>query len=162
MNHFPISKVVLVVLISSAVLLRLPSVCERIARALRNKGKKVLVLDGYHIDDVKTFEFDYKNNRIKADVVILQNSFYVLNALYTNGNSRWHANSVRPHLSYFLHHSDALYGKWQRTGKIDPVAMAGLPKIAFGTLNHTTKMIEYSDDEIFVCGQIVKDVMNCV
>lgn len=162
MNQIPIPKAVLVVLISSAVLLRLPSICERIARALRAKGKKVLVLDGYHIEDTKTFEFDYKNNCIKADVVILQNSFYVFNALYAGSNSRWHANSVRPHLSYLLHYSDALYDKWQGKGKIDPMAMADLPKLAFGTLNHTTKMVEYSDDEIFVCGQIVKDVMNWV
>lgn len=162
MNQIPISKAVLVVLISSAVLLRLPSICERIARALRAKGKKVLVLDGYHIEDTKAFEFDYKNNRIKADVVILQNSFYVFNALYAGGSSRWHTNSVRPHLSYLLHYSDALYDKWQGKGKIDPMAMADLHKLAFGTLNHRAKAIDRSEDEIFVCGQIIKDIMSRV
>lgn len=152
----------LVVMLNTATATRLPSMCDRIARGLTNRGLSVQVFDTASLPDCKDFEFKYKQGLIKSQVVILQGSFYVVSGAKNRANgSLFYAKSVRPQLSFLLDYKESLHSDWQRTGVLQPDDLTALPIKAFGTDNHYPLEIEQDFDEVYACGWIVNVVVSC-
>lgn len=151
-----------VVMINTATVSRLPSMCERVRRALESRGLSVSVADALSLTECKDFEFKYKQGLIKSQVVILKGSFYVASSAKNRANgSMFYAKSVRPELSFLLDYKESLHSDWQRTGVLQPDDLTALPKRAFGTDNHYRLFIEQDIDEVYACGRIVDIVMSC-
>lgn len=154
----------LVVMINTATATRLPSMCDRIARGLKNRGLSVQVFDTASLPDCKDFEFKYKQGLIKSQVVILQGLFYVIGCAKSvnKSSSFFNSKSVRPHLSFLLHYDNALHADWQKAAILNPDDFTALPIKAFGTDNHYPLEIEKDFDEVYACGRIVNVVLGCV
>lgn len=152
----------LIVMLNTATVSRLTSMCERIKRGLTKYGLSVSVADGLSLADCKDFEFGYKQGQFKCQVVILQGSFYVASGAKNRANgSMFNAKSVRPQLSFLLDYKESLHSDWQRTGVLQPDDLTALPRRAFGTDNHHRLFIERDIDEVYACGRIVDVVLGC-
>lgn len=152
-----------VVMINTATVSRLASMCDRIARGLRSRGLSVQVFDTLGLTERKEFEYAYKNGQIKSQVVILQGSFYVVNGAKNRANgSLFTTKSVRPQLSFLLDYKESLHNDWKKSGDLLPDDFLALPKRAFGTDNHYQLLIKQDKDEIYACGQIVESILKNV
>lgn len=152
----------LIVMLNTATVSRLTSMCDRIARGLKKYGLSVSVADGLSLADCKDFEFGYKQGQFKCQVVILQGSFYVASGAKNRANgSMFNVKSVRPQLSFLLDYKESLHKSWQRTGMLQPDDLNALPRRAFGTDNHHRLFIERDIDEVYACGRIVDVVLSC-
>lgn len=151
----------LVVSLNSAAISRLPSMCERIARALSAKGISVISKDIHLVGDAKRLSRDYEQKRLDCEVLIVQNPHCVLAAAQSSSKgSLWQASSFVPHVSYLLDYTDELYDKLEARKKILPTALCTLSKRAIGTSAHYSKLIAKDVDEVFVCGQIVQHLLD--
>lgn len=152
----------LIVMLNTATVSRLASMCDRIARGLRSRGLSVQVFDTLGFANRKEFEFGYKEGKIKSRVVILQGSWYVASGAINKANgSLFNAKSVRPNVSFLLDYDADLHEQWQKTGGLAQDDLVALPRRAFGTENHYQLLIKQDKDELFACGQIIKVVMSC-
>lgn len=152
----------LIVMINTATVSRLPSMCDRIARGLKKYGLSVKVVDTLGLTDCKNFEFAYKQGQFKCQVVILQGSFYVACSAKSRANgSLFYAKSVRPQLSFLLDYEEELHEAWKKRGDLHPAAFIALPKQVFGTVYHYRMFIEKDSDELYACGRIVDVVLSC-
>lgn len=150
-----------VVALNTATTARLPSMCDRIARALNKRGLSVQVIDTSSLPDCKDFEFKYKQGLVKSQVIILQGSFYIVSGAKNGGKSLFSAKSVRPQLSFLLDYETSLHKGWESKKVLHPDDLLALPKRAFGTDNHCRFFIEQDIDEVYACGRIVDVVLGC-